>query len=180
MGDIPDGEQVLADTFFLNGHHVVILFDFDPTHNFISKACTQMCQLVIEHITTPYMIRTPRGIIATKQLVMPTPLELAGRLFKTNLIVLVGQGIDVIIGMSWMKGLKEVLDIAASTVHLESLAHGSVVLQLPSSASTTSALHHTATQNLKDISVACEFPDVFPEDLSVMHPDQDVEFIIEL
>jgi hypothetical protein len=38
----------------------------------------------------------------------------------------------------------------------------------------------TVAQNLEDIPVACEFSDVFPEDLSGMPPDQDVEFTIEL
>jgi hypothetical protein len=28
--------------------------------------------------------------------------------------------------------------------------------------------------------MTCEFPDIFPEDLPDMPPDQDVEFIIEL
>jgi hypothetical protein len=55
--------------------------------------------MVIEHTLTPYLIRTLGGNIATKQLIMTTPLSLAGRLFKTNLIVLEGQGIDVILGM---------------------------------------------------------------------------------
>jgi hypothetical protein len=41
-------------------------------------------------------------------------------------------------------------------------------------------MHHTVTQNLEDIPVACEFLDVFPEDLLGMPPDRDVEFIIEL
>jgi hypothetical protein len=40
--------------------------------------------------------------------------------------------------------------------------------------------HHTIAQNLKDITVACEFPDVFPEDITSMPPDQDIEFTIEL
>jgi hypothetical protein len=44
----------------------------------------------------------------------------------------------------------------------------------------TPSVHHTTAQNLEDISVACEFSDVFPEDLLGMPPDQDVEFIIEL
>jgi predicted aspartyl protease len=99
MEDIPEGEAAIAGTLSLNGHSVVILFDSGATHDFISKACTQKCQLVIEHISTPYVIRTPRGIIATKQVVMAAPLNLASRLFKTNLIVLEGQGIDVILGM---------------------------------------------------------------------------------
>jgi hypothetical protein len=180
MEGIPEGEQVLAGTFSLNGHPTTVLFDSGASHDFISKACTQKHQLVIEHIITPYLIHTPGGNIATKQLVMATPLSLAGRLFRTNLIILEGQGIDVILGMGWMKRCKAVLDIAARTVHLDSPTHGSVSLRFPSSTSIASALHHTATQNLEDIPVACEFSDVFPEDLPGMPSDRDVEFIIEL
>jgi hypothetical protein len=116
MEDIPEGEQVLTDMFSLNGYHVVIQFDSGATHNFISKACTQKCQLMIEHISTPYMIHTPGGNITMKQLVMATPLNLVGRLYKTNVIVLEGQGIDVILGIGRMKGDKVVLDIVAHTV----------------------------------------------------------------
>jgi hypothetical protein len=79
-----------------------------------------------------------------------------------------------------MKRCKAVLDIAARTVHLESPTHGGVVLKLLPPTSIASALHHTATQNLENIPVACEFPDVFLEDLLGMPPDQDVEFVIEL
>jgi hypothetical protein len=135
---------------------------------------------VIEHIITPSLIRTLGGNIATKQLVMDTPLSLAGRLFRTNLFVLEGQGIDVILGMGWMKRCKAVLDIATCNVHLESTTHGSVVRKLPPPTSIASALHHTSAQNLEDIPVACEFLDIFSEDLPGMPPDQDVEFVIEL
>jgi hypothetical protein len=44
----------------------------------------------------------------------------------------------------------------------------------------TASTHHTIAQNLEDIPVACEFPDVFPEDLPGMPPDRDVEFTIDL
>jgi hypothetical protein len=44
----------------------------------------------------------------------------------------------------------------------------------------TTSVHHTIAQNLEDIPVACEFPDVFPEDLPGMPLDRDVEFTIEL
>jgi hypothetical protein len=82
--------------------------------------------------------------------------------------------------MSWMKENKAVLDIAACTVHLGSSTRDSVSLRLPSPTSIASALHHTTTQNLEDILIACEFPNVFSEDLPGMPPDRDVEFIIEL
>jgi hypothetical protein len=96
------------------------------------------------------------------------------------LIVLEGQGIDVILGMNWMKRHRALLDTAARMVHLVSSEHGSTTLQLALALVTSIAVYHTAAQNLEDIPVACEFSDVFPEDLSGMPLNQDVEFIIEL
>jgi hypothetical protein len=120
MEDVPKGEQVLASTFSLNGHPIIILFDFGDTHNFISKACAQKCQLTITHLSTPYMISTPGGKIVTNFLAKNTPLHLAGRIYKTGLIVLSGQGIDVILGMSWMGELKALLDTSTLMMQLVS------------------------------------------------------------
>jgi hypothetical protein len=82
--------------------------------------------------------------------------------------------------MGWMKGHKALLDIAACTVHLDSLLHGIATLQLSSPSIAAPSVHHTTTQNLEDILVVCEFLDVFPDDLLGMPPDRDVEFTIEL
>jgi hypothetical protein len=129
---------------------------------------------------TPYMISTLGGKIITRQVVVNPSHNLGGRVYQTSLIVLEGQGIDVILGINWMRKHKVVLDIAARTVHLESLAHGSVILKLQPPTSIVSTLHHIASQNLEDIPVAYKFPYVYPEDLSGMPLDQDMEFIIEL
>jgi hypothetical protein len=178
--DIPEGEQVLTSTYSLNGQPIIILFYSGASHDFIGKACTQKCQLVIEHMSTPYMILTPGGNVITKQLVINAPLNLGGKVYKTHLIVLDGQGIDVILGMNWMRDHKALLDTTSRTVQLDSLDHGVVVLQMSSPLSTTPSLHHATAQKLEDIRVACEFPDVFPEGLPSMLPDRDVEFTIEL
>jgi hypothetical protein len=180
MADIPEGESVLAGTFSLKGHLIVILFDIGATHDFISKACTQRHQLAIEPTNAPYAISTPVGRVITKELVMYTPLNLARNLFRTSLIVLDGQGINVILSMSWMKGHKPLLDTISLTVHLDSLANGIVVHQLPPPTTKHSSIHHTTAQTLKDIPIACEFPNVFPDDLLGMPPDLDVEFTNEL
>jgi hypothetical protein len=107
-------------------------------------------------------------------------LNLGGKVYKPYLIVLEGQGIDMILGMNWMKRHRTLLDTAARTVHLDSPEHVSATLQLALTMVTSAVVHHTATQNLEDIPVACEFPDVFPEDMSGMPPDRGVEFLIEL
>jgi hypothetical protein len=111
---------------------------------------------------------------------MHTPLNLAGKLYKPSMIVLDGQGLDIILGMGWMTAHKALLDTVTQVVQLDSPIHGIQVLQLSLISPATPSVHHTASQSLEDIPMACEFPDVFPEDLLGMPPDQDVEFIIEL
>jgi hypothetical protein len=79
-----------------------------------------------------------------------------------------------------MRRHRALLDTAAWVVHLDSLEHGSVTLQLASTPVPAALAPNTVAQNLDDIPVACEFPNVFPEDLPSMPPDRDVEFTIEL
>jgi hypothetical protein len=180
MEDIPEGEQVLAGTFSLNEHRIVILFDSGATRGFITRACSQKHQLDIQHSDSPYMIGTPGGRMETKHIVRKIPLDLGGMVFKVSLIVLDGQGIDVILGMGWMKRHKVLLDTVARVGHLDSLVHGSTTIQLSLPSVVPPLVHHTAAQNLEDILVAYEFSDVFLEDLPGMPPNRDVEFVIEL
>jgi hypothetical protein len=180
MEAIPEGEQVLVGTFSLGGCPIIILFDSGATHDFISKAYTQKHQLPIAHTHTPYKIGTPGGDIITRQVVLTIPLNFARRVYKTSLIILDGQGIEVILGMSWMKEYKALLDTAAHTVQLDSPVHGIAVLQLSTLPVTASSLHHLGAPSLEDIPVAREYPDVFSDDLPGMPPDRDVEFTIEL
>jgi hypothetical protein len=97
-----------------------------------------------------------------------------GKVYKTHLIVLNGQGIDVILGMSWMKERRALLDIASSSMRLRSPEHGVVVIQLPSPSMTNPLVHHTTAQNLEDILVAYEFPNVFSDDFPGVPSDRDV------
>jgi predicted aspartyl protease len=113
LEDVSEGEQVIAGMFSLHGHPIVILFDSGATHDIINRACTQKHHLGIQHSDSPYMISTLGGRMETKHIVLKTPLDLGGRVFKVCLIVLDGQGIDVILGMGWMKRHKTMLDTAA-------------------------------------------------------------------
>jgi hypothetical protein len=108
--DIPMGE-VHASTFLLFGHPIIILFDSGASHDFISSACAKNAQLSHWVGKPSYMISTPRSQIVANQIAREVLLKLAGRVFSTHLIVLDGQGIDVILGMGWMKLHKAMLDI---------------------------------------------------------------------
>jgi hypothetical protein len=100
--------------------------------------------------------------------------------FSTTLIILEGQGIDVILGMNWMKMHRVVLDISARLVHLDSPIFGKVSLQLPPIAHLQAPVYAIVAKSLDEISVVREYPVVFPDDLPGMPPDRAIEFKIEL
>jgi hypothetical protein len=81
----------------------------------------------------PYLISTPGGRVVTKQTVMHALLDLAGKLYKPSLIVLNGQGLDIILAMGWMRAHKALLDTATRVVQLNSPLYGTQVLQLSQS-----------------------------------------------
>jgi hypothetical protein len=105
---------------------------------------------------------------------------LSGRVFETDLIVLSGHGIDVILGMSWMKWHKAVLDISARLVHLNSPVYEKVTMHLPAISRIKTSLHDMVGRRLEDIHVVHEFPDVFSDDLPGMPPERAIKFKIEL
>jgi ABC-type transporter Mla maintaining outer membrane lipid asymmetry ATPase subunit MlaF len=107
-------------------------------------------------------------------------LELSGKIFSTNLIILSGQEIDVILEMSWIKMHKVMLDISVRLVHLNSPVYGNVTLQLPAISRIKASLHHVVDMKIEEIHVVQEFPDLFPIDLSGMPPERAIEFKIEL
>jgi hypothetical protein len=177
---IPTGEEVLAATFYLNERPIVILFDSGATHDFMSSACVKKARLTLVASGVPYVISTPGGRVDADRIVRKIPLDLSGRVFGTDLIILSGQGIDAILGMSWMKRHEAVLDISARLVHLNSPVYGKVTLHLSVISRIKASLHHVVERRLEDIHVVHEFLDAFPNDLSGMPPNRAIEFNIEL
>jgi hypothetical protein len=150
---IPMGEEVLVGTFFLSGHLIVILFDSRASYDFMSSICAGKAKLSLVASRMPYVISTPGGRVDADQLVRRSPLDLAGRVIETDLIVLNGQGLDVILGMSWMKWHKATLDISTWLVHLNSPMYGKVTLHLPAISRIKASLHHVAELKLEDIHI---------------------------
>jgi hypothetical protein len=109
------------------------------------------------------------------------PVTLAERDFPTNMIVLKGQDIDVILGMNWLAQHKAILNTDLRTIRL-SYGHEEVLLSIPVAipAKPFGRIYEAIIPKIQDIPVVCEFPDVFPKDLPGLPPEIDVEFVIEL
>jgi predicted aspartyl protease len=81
-------------------HLIIILFDSGASYDFLSQACAQKAGVTLYFTQVPYSISTPGGRVVASQMAHKIPLELAGGVFSTTLIILEGQGIDVILGMN--------------------------------------------------------------------------------
>jgi hypothetical protein len=109
------------------------------------------------------------------------PLTLAERDFPTNMIVLKGQDIDVILGMNWLAKHKAILNTNLRTIML-SYGQEEVLLSIPVATTVKpfGRVYEAIIPEIQDILVVCEFPDVLPKDLPGLPPERDVEFVIEL
>jgi hypothetical protein len=150
---IPIGEEELTSMFFLHNHPIIILFDSGASHDFMSSVCAKKAKLSLVSTEAPYVISTPRGRVDVDQIVQKVSLEMVGWIFHTNLIILSGQGIDVILGMSLMKLHKVVLDIVAHLVHLNSPVYVKVTLHLSTISHIKGSMHHVVEKRLKEIHV---------------------------
>jgi hypothetical protein len=59
--EIPTGEEVLAGTFFLNQHPIIILFNSRASHDFMSSTSAKKATLSLVASGVPYVISTLRG-----------------------------------------------------------------------------------------------------------------------
>jgi hypothetical protein len=174
------GEEVLPGMFFLNEHLIIIMFDSGASHDFTNSTYARKAMLSLVASGVPYVISTPRGRVDDDRIVQKVLLELFGRIFSTNFIILSGQGIDVILGMSWMKLHRVVLDIAGQLVLSNSPVYGMIIRHLPVISHNKASLHHVVELKHEDIHVIQKFLDVFPDDLPRMPPKRAIEFKIEL
>ena len=177
----PEGELVMMGTFLVANHPAVILFDSGASHTFISKKFVEQHCIIYNESREGFTIHSSGGQIFTKEVAFHVPVTLAEWDFPTNMIVLKGQDIDVILGMNWLAQHKAILNTDLRTIRL-SYGQEEVLLSIPVAipAKTFGRAYEAIIPEIQDISIICEFPDVFPEDLPGLPPERDVEFVIEL
>jgi hypothetical protein len=177
----PEGEPVMMGMFLVANHPTVILFDSGASHTLISKKFVEKYCIPCTESREGFIIHSPGGQIFTKEVAFHVPVTLAERDFPTNMIVLKGQYIDVILGMNWLAQHKAILNTDLRTIKL-SHGHEEVLLSIPIAvpAKPIGWVYEAIIPEIQDIPVVCEFTDVFPEDLPGLPPERDVEFMIEL
>ena len=79
MIEVPSGEVVTVGKFLVNHHLIVVLFDFGPSHTFMSLAFTSKYnQKVITISTGSYCISAAGSNISTNQRVQDVSIKMEG------------------------------------------------------------------------------------------------------
>jgi hypothetical protein len=160
LADNPEGAPVMTGIFSVLNYSAVILFYSSASHSFISTKFSAKCQLPFHHTNGGIMIATPGGRVATYQLNRQVPIKLGSLIFKTTLIIMGLESVDIILGTDRLSWHQALIDVAARAIEIHSPARGEITLHLPKQGCTYSCALALIDSPVERIPVVCEYPDV--------------------
>jgi predicted aspartyl protease len=167
--------------FYINAIPVTILFDSGATHLFMSTRYANTDELPLENMKTPMVVITPKGPVEANYMTHRLTLTIMGKEFWATPIVLEESSIDLILGMSWLRKAKVVIQCGRGIVELTSPKGERFEVEITVTTSTRCVVFLVDGKFVGDnICVVRDFPDVFPEELPGRPPDREVEFVIDL
>jgi hypothetical protein len=180
-----EAPNIVIGMFLVNDTSAVVLFDSGALHSFIFAVYAGKHNLPLALLRCQMIVSSPGGDMSARQLCPKVNLKIRGVDFVANLIVLESKGIDVILGMDWLSKYMVLIDCAKKSVKMTT-PEGKEMEFIVEPVVTAKGVANCVKVNQLDVSQGSkvpavnEFPDVFPEELSGMPPDRDIEFVIEL
>jgi hypothetical protein len=130
---------------------------------------------------TPMIVITPKGPVEANYMTNRFTLTIMGREFWATPIILEENSIDLILGISWLRKAKVVIQSGRGTVELTSPKGKRFEVEIAVTTTTKLAIFLVDEKFVGDnIRVVRDFPEVFPEELPGVPPDREVEFVIDL
>ena len=195
--------NVITGMISVYDHDAYALVDPGATHSFISVPFTERHQIESQPIDGRMVVSVPNGDTMISERIVPgSRLVIQNKDFPAYLIVLGIHDFDIVLGMDWLSKHRATLDCYKKEVRLVRLEEPGVIFRgirreiAPSliNAMTASKMLRKGCQGylafvvdkrqegtrLEDIPIVKEFPDVFPNDISGLPPDREVDFTIDL
>jgi hypothetical protein len=97
------GQDVILGMFLASSHPATVLFDSGASHSFISSSFVVKHQLSITNMKHTMLVSSPGGEMRIKHICHAIIITIRGVDFLANLIVLDSKGIDIILGMDWLR-----------------------------------------------------------------------------
>ncbi|XP_074374017.1 uncharacterized protein LOC141714394 [Apium graveolens] len=193
----------ISGTLFIGNKDARVLFDTGATHSVVSSSFIRHIGVQSYELVPFICISTAVGLSIDVHVQSPNcPVKVGDHILPATLLPLPMRDFDVILGMDWLEKHRAVIDCESRVVKLnldDGLVveyHGSKPSALYKIISIMKAVRSMkkgcygylayvvdmdmVEPQLKDVPVGREFSDVFPDDLSRLPPQREVEFLIEL
>ncbi|GJX08939.1 putative nucleotidyltransferase, ribonuclease H [Tanacetum coccineum] len=175
--------NVVTGTYSLNNLYTTVLFNSGADFSFISTKFAPLLNAKPSIANPEYVIEVANGRKEEFNIIFcGYRLELGDSMFLIDLIPL-GQGsFDVIVGMDWLSNQKAVIVCHEKIVRIPVEGGKVLYVQGERNVRKTKTLMSTKANEptLSDIPIVRDFEDVFPDDLSGLPPQRQVEFHIDL
>ncbi|XP_042472212.1 uncharacterized protein LOC122054853 [Zingiber officinale] len=203
-------EEADPDTTLITSRILVIgvatkaLFDSGATHSFISHAFVHRKGITPEGLKESLLVTIPSGEeLSTGSIVRNLKMVLQGHIMYADLIVLPIPEFDIILGMDWLSENQAVIDFQCRAVQLRpsggepftfmaaknsrkprfiSFLQARKLIDRGCLSFLASVIVTTALEgpSIPDVEVVRDYVDIFPDDVTGIPPDREVEFSIEL
>ncbi|GJQ99754.1 putative reverse transcriptase domain-containing protein [Tanacetum coccineum] len=175
--------NVVTGTFLLNDHYASILFDSGAEKSFVSTEFTPFINIAPATLDTSYEAELADGkIVSTNTVLRGCTLALYNHCFKIDLLPTRLGSFDVIVGMDWLSYHCGVIVCYEKIVHIP-LPNGEILKiqgERPEKDPKLLSCIKTDEKKPEDIRIVCDFPEVFPDDLSGLPLGREIEFCIDL
>jgi hypothetical protein len=169
LADILKGAPVMTGIFSVLNYPAIILFYSGASHSFVNTKFSAKCQLPFHHTTGAIMIATPGGKVATYQLNRQVPIKLGSSIFRTTLLIMGLESMDIILRTDWLSRHHDLIDVTARAIEIHSPICGELTLYLPNQGCTHSCALTLVESPVERNPVVCEYTDVFPMNCRECH-----------
>ncbi|GAU48856.1 hypothetical protein TSUD_288630 [Trifolium subterraneum] len=184
-------DNLIRGTCFIHDTPLIAIIDTGATYSFISMDCMKRLNIPVYEMSGCMNIETPAsGSVITRLVCRNCPVSVFGRHFGMDLVCIPLSGIDVIFGMNWLVFNQVHINCCEKTVIFPkserslSLMNGEEVKESLNDHGELfmvfGSLKLEGGVKLEELPVVGEFSDVFPEDISDLPPEREVEFGIDL
>ncbi|XP_063941268.1 uncharacterized protein LOC135149473 [Daucus carota subsp. sativus] len=201
--DAANSSGTITGTLPIGNSNATVLFDTGATHTFVSTSYVKHLCIAPTTLLYGVSVANPMGLnMSVNVQYLECVVRLEDRELSVDLLPIPMRDFDVILGMDWLEQHKATIDcqqmkiIFGDPISPEFEFQGSKLNSLEKFISAIKArkmiahgcdgyLAHIVDSSIEqtkldDVSVAREFPDVFPEDLDGLPPHREVEFSIDL
>ncbi|MCH80451.1 retrotransposon protein, partial [Trifolium medium] len=189
--------DLIAGMCYIGQNLVRVLFDCGASNSFISNKCVEKLNLSVSQLTPPMTVSTATdGGIVAELVCENCPVMVSSKTYYIDLICLPIRQLDVILGMDWLSANYVYIGCAEKIIYMptENTAEGVALSALLNNAHQIIQYICANDKNFylmltvasepelgpSDIFVVNEYLDVFPEDITSLPPEREIEFSIDL